>query len=229
MIRLFTSYFDEEDKQRRYEFDLCLQRNIENPLIDFIHLFCETDQLPDFADVDKIIIHEAQKRPTYGDFFEVMREYIGQITILANSDIYFDETIDKVNDMRLSQCYAITRRELGNNEQILPFSGSHVEWSQDAWIFRKAPENVGRKYFEVLAENVAGTRELIPFNLGVAGCDNHIAYLLKHAYDIVNPYHDIRAIHVHKEEKRNYKIKHRITGAGRSRFGSLHRIKPTRI
>lgn len=228
MIILYQSYYDELDEKRREEINYCFQKNINNPHIDKYVILCETQDLPDFLDHEKVEFIEFDHRPTYQDIFKLMIP--DEVNVLANSDIFFDETILKSLSITDRQVYAITRHEyrfFRNGSIIKPFN-SKPEWSQDVWIFKKPPN--GEKYNEVISENLqTHRREKIPFCQGIAGCDNHLAYLLKVDYKIINPYYSIKVMHVHENESRNYKIKHRITGSTRGLFGNLYPVYPTKL
>lgn len=219
-MRLLTSYF--HDKERKKEFDFCLERNMENDYIDEILLFYESGELPKLNDKVKILHYD---RPTYRDFFEQFEE--GEVNVVANTDIFFDESAILMNRVKDHQCYCITRHEY-DPEQLLPFS-SKPQWSQDVWVMRKKPSKLEAYEYVVAINNLNRKYETIPFYLGVAGCDNHVAYLLSKNFMLINPYFDINCIHVHKNEERDYSMKYRITGQMGSRYGILKHVKPSRI
>ena len=190
MINLFINYFEHGNADRKKELEYCLEKNKKNKLIN------------------NIIIVNRGERATYGDFFRAMVPYSKDVNIIANTDIYFDETIEFANQIKQKQCYALTRWELYGGT-VMSFNQRHgrpspPQWSQDAWIFRGVvrPEN----YDNVIAVNNA-TRgsESIPFYLGIPGCDNKIAALLREkGYTVTNPSLVIKAIHLHKNSSRSY-------------------------
>ncbi|MEE9572878.1 MAG: hypothetical protein V3W20_07520, partial [Candidatus Neomarinimicrobiota bacterium] len=137
--------------------------------------------------IDNIIIVNRDERATYGDFFRATAPYSKDVNIIANTDIYFDETIELASQIKQKQCYALTRWELYGGT-VISFTQRHgrpgyvqpspPEWSQDTWIFRGAirPES----YDNVIAvNNKTRGSEPIPFYLGIPGCDNKIAALLR--------------------------------------------------
>jgi len=160
MKTLFVNWFDHPNLARAAEFDFCLKRN--------------------FQVFDKVVV--LRGRPTFQDFFH---QFVPGINIIANLDIYFDETIELAKPSSLD-VYALTRHEdLG--DRIVTFADRHYghpgEYSQDAWIFGDYPDIIA------------------PFCIGQRGCDNHLAYLLHEAgYRVTNPSMDIRAIHLHNIE-----------------------------
>jgi hypothetical protein len=175
-INLFSSYYQVSDPERQAEIDFCRKANNGNKFIDAIYYF------------------EAG-RPTYADFFSWMREFPNDINILANSDIYFDETLELVKSIDVRTCYALTRWE-EREEGIVPFekghthNGAKAKQSQDVWVFLGEPR--------IKDGN---------FCLGQPGCDNKIAYLIRlNGYQVTNPSLSIRAIHRHKEDARTYNL-----------------------
>lgn len=190
MTNLFINYFDHKDDRRKREIEFCLKRNEANPFID------------------NIIILNRDGYCTYGDFLSEMAKHPQDINIIANLDIYFDETIEKAKDIQEGECYALTRWEFVEG-RVIDFNARHgrpspPEWSQDAWIFKgSVPFS---KFFSVKALNKsARITEVIPFTLGIPGCDNKFAAMLKErGIKVTNPSLDIRAIHVHKENSRIY-------------------------
>ena len=213
---LFTSYYRNE---RQGELEFCLKRNCENPYIEEIILFAE--DLPSFED-PKISIHRITKRPTYSDFFQEMSLFDG-IKILSNSDIFFDESIQLAEKITERQAYCLTRHEYPD-KRFESNNNAPSFWSQDCWFFRKTPVNIPNTVLAVKNQ----IYDRIPFSLGVPGNDNHIAFLLKSQFKLINPYPQIKAVHVHKEESRNYSIPWRITG-NRSRWGQLQKVIPSKI
>lgn len=190
MINLFINPFTHENASRQKEIDFCMRKNVENKLID------------------KIIQVNKNSRSTYGDFFKIMSQYPNDINIIANLDIYFDETIELAKDIKTMECYALTRWE-NYNGSVIDFNSRHgrpspPQWSQDAWIFKGFPDD--KDFDTVVAINSKSrSNETIPFSLGIPGCDNKIAAMLKEKkYNVTNPSLSIKAIHVHKNESRSY-------------------------
>ena len=176
MINLFTAWYQCHDEERQKELDFCRETNENHPLIDN-YIFWED-------------------RFTYYDFFEACKDYPDHINILANGDIYFNDTLSYVTGISARECYALTRWEEEGNS-IVPFESKHkynkyakARHSQDVWIFRGVPNRIYGA-----------------FHLGIPGCDNRIAYeIMRAGYLLTNPSLTIQAIHKHKEEARNYNI-----------------------
>lgn len=171
-INLFTNWYRSD---RDNENEECLKRNINNPLIDKIYLLCDDDK--EFPAEDKIIGVRIDHRPTYNDFFNLVNSTDPDISIISNSDIYFDETLSEVDKLGKGICYALSRWDDIDGE-LRRFD--RID-SQDVWMFK------GK------INPVAGD-----FPLGVLGCDNRIAYELKVAgYRVRNTSLSIRSCHIH--------------------------------
>ena len=188
MITLFSTWYEDKDPERQQEIDYCLKMNQENEFIDEIVYF--------------------DGRPTYADFFRATRD---GINILANADIYFDETLELVKSMGPKDAYALTRTEIRKGE-FKSFDEVHTNaycqshWSQDVWIFNGKVNGIWGE-----------------FHLGRRGCDNRIAWEIhKAGYNLSNPSLSIRAIHVHKNESRNYSIKTPVSRP-------YKRVEPTKL
>ena len=176
-INLFINYFQCGDKERQKELDFCFNTNIESGLFKKIINFDD--------------------RPTYNDFFNATKAYPNDINIFANSDIYFNDTINLVREMGVKDAYALTRWEL-HKDKVVRFEEKHhynaeakAKHSQDVWVFNGVPKGI-----------------LGNFQIGVPGCDNRIAWEINNArYRLSNPSDKIQCIHKHAEQARNYNIK----------------------
>jgi len=181
---LLTSYYTDDSEDRQRELDLCLQLNLANltfrAIILFVDGFCKI-QHPTLSHIPM------RDRLTYQDAFNFAnRFFVGEICVLANSDIYFDESLKLIAEADLTnKFYAITRH---NVERDGSLSFSDCNACQDVWVFRAPLKPV-----------------VSLFGLGTPGCDNRIAYEAKTAGLIVlNPCQIIRCHHLHLTNKRNY-------------------------
>ena len=184
MVNLYTSYYQDKDAKRQKELLYCLNKNIENPLIDNIFLIVEGDvKLPKS---DKLIIVNGN-RPTYRNFFDLVNDTVtsvNDISIIANTDIYFNETLASL-DIHERQCIALSRWDKKKDGLKL----HNERFSQDSWIFKGKLRNV----------------RFCDFYLGIPGCDNRIAYELNRAgYRMFNPATKIQSIHYHQSDLHNY-------------------------
>jgi hypothetical protein len=174
MIRLLVNTYKSDSQARQIELDTCLQKNLYLPFLT---------------------IHDIQPRPTYNDYFEVISKLIDNgdfsnddIFVIANSDIYFDETLLLANQIKQGEVYALTRYDIKRGQSRF-FDRAD---SQDVWIFRGGIKPI----------------DGADFNLGVGGCDNRISYLLSKAgYTVTNPSLSIKTYHLHESGVRTFDYK----------------------
>ena len=194
-IQLLTTFYKESDLDRLNEFKKCIQYNVCNPYISDIHIFYENMRK---ANVEEFLLHPKIKlhdhdmgekgNIAYKHFIDFANEKLNDsIVIIANTDIYFDDSLKKLQNYDFeNKVLALTRY----NDGKYGYLGSKVwvrnTFSQDSWIF-KTPLR------EVFAD----------INLGWCGCDNRIAYEMEKAgLSVLNPSEDIMTWHVHKSSKR---------------------------
>lgn len=186
MITLYTSYYQDKNPIRQAELDFVWKRNLDNPLIDRIMLFAES--VPELIN-DKVTIISSN-RPTYNDKFNAINRYCVspmEISIIANSDIYFDESLKELGSMISGRfCIALSRYDVKpDSEPVL----HNEKFSQDTWIFcgKVKPVKFGS------------------FHLGVPGCDNRIAWELNRTgYILKNPASKIKTYHYHPSDLHTY-------------------------
>lgn len=186
-MKLFTNGYTDKNPKRNAELIQAMQRNIDNPLIERIYLIAEFGWKPEFELTDKVQIIQEIERPTFDDFIFWADVYCegNQIAIIANTDIYFDETLAESYNIEIGECYALSRYD-SIKGALVPF---HRRDSQDAWMFRvplPKPKNCN-------------------FTMGIPGCDNRFAYELEQVgVRVTNPCGKIKAIHLHESGVRNY-------------------------
>lgn len=195
--------------QRQKEIDFCLQKNVENKYIDEIHLILENDYDLNFINnINNITIRKiiTGKRINFKDVFTYSNDCLnGAKCILANSDIYIDDSIEILKNINFD-CdklfISLNRYEKNcdTNPPLLnglemndaeykgcqgylePFQESI--WSQDTWIWKSPITDLTNDF---------------NFNLGVVGCDNYINYLMyKLNYKVLNCSKIICCNHVDK-------------------------------
>ena len=190
MIRIFSSNYPEKNQIRRSELLTCFQKNVDLGCIDADCLLVENDGFP-LPHHQKLKTRSIAPRPTYEDFFRWANELVESpldISIIANSDIYFDTTLLALaNSLKPHQCAALSRWDVQADQSLRLFDRND---SQDAWIFRGKirPMNAG-------------------FCVGIPRCDNRILYELRAAgYDVINPAFSVRACHFHMGERGEYPV-----------------------
>jgi hypothetical protein len=202
VINLFFPYYQCGDSNRQQEIDLCLEKNITNNGIDRIYLVVDDNSHCPFDDL-KLQVINIDSRMTYKMWYELTKRHCKSgISLLCNSDIYFDETIDILNKVidDNNKFLALSRWEL-----IDGFTSKHPNphWSQDTWAMR-VEDNLSKEFIH-----------LLDFPMGVPRCDNKIAYLFAtRGWRIYNPIESLRSIHVHESQMRTYdkKLDDRILG-----------------
>lgn len=194
MFNLFTSYFHDGNAARQEELREVLQRNIELKAIDRIYLLMDQPiekcvAVPCHKKITHIYL---RSRPYYNTLFHLIGEVSSDDcwNCIANSDIYFDETIRLCPRYGTNVCLALTRYEVkANGVEFL-----NRKDSQDCWIFRGKPRGIKGD-----------------FVMGIPGCDNAIAWRFEQAgYRVINPSLTIRTYHLHRTNKRNYDVNNKV-------------------
>jgi SAM-dependent methyltransferase/glycosyltransferase involved in cell wall biosynthesis len=201
-VVLFSSYYRAPTSERQRELDICLERNLRCEHIDRIVLLVDDGSCPAIHD-SRIETIALAKRPTYFDWISLSSQLVpGTVSLLANSDIYFDESLSEIARV-FSEPH--TFMALSRHEESGEVISCHLnpQWSQDVWGFKvpcKFPEDHSRS---------------LGVPLGVPRCDNKVAYIFAiHGWKIVNPCKRIRAVHVHQTGERNYDKKRDRTVLG---------------
>lgn len=153
-MNLITKFYRTENVERNGEILACLDSNRRSGLFEHVFAF--------------------QDDPTFGEIFERYNSVKG-ICILANSDIYFDESVKELEKIGDNDFVALTRYEDGI---LYP---SYV--AQDVWAFRTPVK----------------TREDMDFHLGERGNDNRLARIMHElGYTLKNPALKVKTHHLHK-------------------------------
>lgn len=204
-INLFVNYYSDKDSDRQTELDECFLRNVENPLIDKIIIFAtnrDFDNAIELLKPDELVKIRfilSDKRPTFNNYFKLFESYNNDINIIANSDIIIPkQTITKINNKQFEKntCLALTRYDTicgyWDSKDYSDATFFNRADSQDTWIFINC---------DFKGESIFGA----DFTLGVAGCDNKIAYLLdENGFNIYNPSLTLQTFHLHLTKVRNY-------------------------
>lgn len=184
---LVTTYYNDRVKERDSELLTCIRANLTNKAIDSVVVLVEEGTVLPFNH-PKLIWEWQKTRPTYNDFFNTANKYNYGLSIIANTDIYFDEYnlgIIKVA-IKENECYALSRWDI----QLGGDSIHHCSRdSQDVWIFKGKIRNIYGDFF-----------------IGKCACDNRIAHEISEVgYDVINPSKTIKSYHLHITGVRNYR------------------------
>lgn len=199
-MNLLIEYFTSPNAQRDSEYKTCIRENIKNNLIQKIIIFISDNSKLDIES-GKIEIVKLEKRPSFKFLFEYCNQNLNdEICIIANTDIFLDESIKYLTKDSLDNTFlALTRWDLvfNDNQWFVqfynhPFRGGPTTTgmlSQDTWIF-KSPIVVD---------------ERSDFLMGKPGCDNRIVQILhENNYNVKNPSMQIITKHFHLTNYRTY-------------------------
>ena len=188
MIRLFTSHYPEKCASRLGDLRTCLNRNLANPVVDAVCLLLEGVEMP-CPEEARLQVRVVSDRPKYQDFFDWANELCSSAddaVVIANSDIYLDQSIRAlVQTLKANQCAALARWDVTANNSVSLFDRND---SQDVWVFKGKIRPVVSNYL-----------------MGVPRCDNRLLYELRAAgYEVINPAFSVRAHHLHNGERGEY-------------------------
>lgn len=224
-IHLITTFFKGTyHKQRINELVEALRRNIKNPYIEAVHVLWEKENpRHDLMQTNvaslldrKLVTMKVPSQPTYFRLLGYANAALerGSIGIVANSDIFFDETLKKLrfasprNDSTWRSAMALSRTRAadcgtgadwnGVKDLCTTYIGSH-----DAFVFAPpVPDFVLKNSRHT--QNNFGAENLIVFGfLWARGFREHIS----------NPCKRIRAVHLHCSSERHYVVGKFISGS----------------
>lgn len=190
-MNLFTTFYKDTNQQRFDEIKFCLNKNLK--VFDLIYIITEDKSViePYFKELSisgfyspKIKVVLTENRPTFNTFFDAMSasEYENSINVIANSDIFFTEKVET----SMNTVLALSRWDYFPDGSSVHFDRAD---SQDVWVFYGKPK----------------IRTSIEFSMGVAGCDNRLAYEIQQSgYNVINPSKSIKTFHFHTSNVRNY-------------------------
>jgi len=203
---LIIPLYNETKKNRAKEYTACLKKNLENELIEHIHIVYDTsnntdyDSIADYLKNPKVTFNTVFGRQSYDYFFKLAnKNYPNKKIILSNADIFFNKTLTYLNDYNFkNNLLALTRWNVQNDGSLEIFKQFdkngyyHKEnsaRSQDTWIFETPIKNFA-------CDDI---------KLGIMGCDSAIAYrALKAGLTVKNPCLTIQCCHLHLSEKKDY-------------------------
>jgi hypothetical protein len=204
-IILITQYYEDDDPMRQAEMELALTRNYANSHIHSIHLMMKQED--SFSRFEGYKIHprySLKKRAKFLDAFRLARrlERDDAIYVVANSDIYFDDTIQYLHNINYSDhMYVVTRKDLEKDGSIVPAKEytidgkkvkQHPAFSYDAWVFDNS-------IFE--------TQFNKNFYMGVFNAECRLSEEATNAgVKMFNLHNHVNAVHVHWSDKRKTEI-----------------------
>ena len=206
---LVISLYNESNINRSIELLYCLRENLNNKSISKIHILMENSSKSDyfllecinklmftFGEENNIKIIPFNRIPTFNDYFEYCNKNIIGNVIIANSDIVYDNTINRIENILENEFIVITRYEKYNNIFKLKHYNKDGKdkhpnllnkvniFSQDTWIF-KSP----------MYDNID-----IPVFVGSMLSDSYINYRLNRSkYTVYNKSKFINSYHIQNE------------------------------
>jgi hypothetical protein len=201
MLTLFAQYYVPKTQKRRSEIDQCFKKNIENDFIkNFIILFEREEDMKLIPDHKKIKKKFFPDRMTYAHWLkETDKLKPGTLSLLVNSDIYLTDSVNHlIENAKLMQeqkrFLALSRYNPVSDGVEL---NSNPHWTQDTWGIVKTDE----------AFPIALLQETA-FELGQAGCDNKIAYVMhSYGFAVTNPCPKVCTVHLQEDTARSYDAK----------------------
>jgi hypothetical protein len=220
-MNLLVGFYNDAIPRRTEEFIECVRRNADNAHINAITVFLEDPVSSDEARIrfpalahKKVQLIEHGKRLTYTHTFDFAnRNLAGKRVIVANADIFFDETLAMVEEVSLrARMLCLSRWDEGTDGLPRHFECAD---SQDAWIFQPPIVHIEGDF---------------PF--GKPGCDNRVAHEAERAgLAVANPSRTVRARHLHRSAVRRYTEGDRLHGPTRlvpASFLEAPTVRPAR-
>lgn len=205
MINIISTFYISKygsslDNDRTNELCNSFINNLNNDIVEKIHIFVDDfESLKKLNEItknnnnsDKIVNIEIKKRPTYHDFFNYILDKLpNDICMITNSDIYlhsYDINLLKLLNSN-KYVYALTRHEYDMTHPFIDdYNGSH-----DCYIFNS-------KYLDnrIICENTNFRQNLLGIESRI------IKSFFDLNYTIYNPCKQIKIVHLHKTNLRNY-------------------------
>jgi hypothetical protein len=233
---LITSLYNETNAERAREYIYCLERNLQHPCIDTIHVIYDTskditrypyitaqDQVY-YTPIDiaknpilsylhangnsKIKVSYTTGRPLFSWLFSFINKlYTGKKVIISNADIYFEDSLKLLNNYNLTnKLLSLTRWDVTPSGELRPCFSENGHYGADTWIFA-API---RKFKD------------LSFALGTLGCDGRLIYqAYKSGITLLNPCKDIKCCHMHITGIHNYSLEEPENSMAWVRAGTL--------
>jgi hypothetical protein len=205
-VILVTSYYKSSNQQRNYELNECIRRNSLNKYIKKIYLLNDQEYdmsfLPFQEKIIQVILEEGSDRLTFEYAITFTNTYLkDEICIIANTDIYYDNTLVLLNNYNFEKkVMALSRYEHSTQKlNNCPIS------CHDAWIY-KSPVSIDIKKCN--------------FNFGTYACDHVINFLFSERNFIFGPCYSIRSYHLHDSNYRTYDPNNKV-------IGNYHFVEPT--
>lgn len=200
-ITVIQQYYIDKNAKRRDENALCLRLNASNNAITRVLLLNErmyTDDELGNPPMEKVTQVVVGKRLTYLDVFQYAKNNLSGYIALANTDIFFDKSIDNLRTAALAnerRIFCQLRYEFTSAIKDLQncVTSCLRPDSQDVWMWHSSMELPN------------GIEKTLNMNMGVAGCDNKLVYLMSlMGVECYNEPERVRTYHYHESQARTY-------------------------
>lgn len=198
-FKLITVLYNETKKERISEYLTCLEKNLAHNRIDKIHIVYDTSKdhgasvILDYVKSKELPITYINGRATYAFCFDLVNElYPNSRVILSNADIYFNETLELLDNYDLTNKFLVLTRWNIQKDTTMSLlrgnNGEEVSNSHDSWIFSTP--------IHFQNGNIL---------IGTLGCDRTIAFQAKKSgLTVINPCLSIQGCHLHLSGIRNW-------------------------
>lgn len=220
-VHLISTFFKGNYHEERFkEITDVLNFNLRNKYIARVHILYEDENPTSYVyrdqDANKLVATKVDKQPTYQQLFDYASDTLkrGSVGLIANGDIYFDETIRCMSPMNpespnmsvppkaMPRLVALSRRkapQCGKNQKDEKFSGAKdlchtYVGSHDAFMFAPPVRRGITSKLKHTQNQALGAENLVIWEFQAAG------------YKVINPCTMVRANHLHCSGERNYKV-----------------------
>jgi hypothetical protein len=201
-IILFTQWY-EADEQITKNLSVCLNNNLNNQYVDYIHIFYETetnffDHVSQNTNLNKIKHSRIKQRLSYNEWMAYANNYyLNDIKVLINSDIYFDSSLSILKKLYWNKktLYVCSRIDLSESQKLIPSRETYDKdsplinplYSHDCWIYQTPLIDFENSYF-----------------LGYENCDRKLQEgFVSSGGKIINLYQNMNCIHIDYRSKKN--------------------------
>jgi hypothetical protein len=186
------------DAERNIELQTALLKNVESESVAKIHLFVDNEEAVQLLGVltnnsDKICIISIGKQPMYYDFFNYILTHLpNHICMITNADIYLHTLNDDLINRLVTEryVYALTRYEEDMSHILI----DHMFENYDCYIFNSA-----FLHESILDKNLQYYQNSLGIETRV------VTSLFNNGFKILNPCYQLKIVHLHKSNLRNYK------------------------
>jgi glycosyltransferase involved in cell wall biosynthesis len=254
-IILMVSLYEDQAEARQREMIRCLRSNIQ--VFDRIIVLYENsagnsddlgvsiaDELKQLASLNcsdrqlaQLEVISIKERPSYRDFFEISKRFHSDPHspwfVIANADIAFDESIERINELENSEhtIICLSRWDQCGESATVHANECYTDAAGDRWCLIESVVNESRipNYLSADAwiyKRLPDNWEEYTYKLGTYFCDSFfINRAFRSGMAVINPCHSIRCLHYHDTAHNSSDQKFEDKG----RIEELHRAERERL